>query len=295
MDIRVLRYFLAIVQEKNISKAAAYLHVSQPALSRQVNDLETELGVKLFNRGSREITLTTDGHYLHQRAREIVNLVDKTAYNLQSNIEVISGELDIGAGESIGMQRIMDIISSIIKDYPDVTIKLHSGDSTDVEAKLASELIDFGVIMGEKSLTQYETLKLPEMDHWGILMPADSALAQKSVISPEDLIGLPLLISDQATKRARFQDWWTNIEDQLNIVGSYNLIFNASLLVKTKSCYALTFDKLIDYSNSELTFRRLEPDLSEPITLIWKKNQILSSVANLFIKRIKDSIKTPSI
>lgn len=292
MDIRVLRYFLAIAQEKSISRAAQYLHVSQPALSRQISDLEDELGVTLFERGPREITLTQDGHFLRQRASEIISLVDKTAFNLQSNVEIISGELDIGAGESIGMQRIMDVIADIIQDYPDVKINLHSGDSVEVEAKLESETLDFGVIMGEKPLTQYESLKLPEMDHWGILMPADSVLAKKDTITPEDLAGVPMLLSHQAAQRVRFQDWWTNVANELNIIGTYNLAFNASLLVKNKGCVALTFDNLINVNEGTgLTFRRLKPDLTEPITLIWKKNQVLSSVSNLFIKRLKANLE----
>ncbi|MGR3741296.1 LysR family transcriptional regulator [Companilactobacillus sp. DQM5] len=291
MDIRILRYFLAIAQEKSISKAAQYLHISQPALSRQITDLENELNIKLFDRGPREIKLTKDGHYLRQKASEIVQLVDKTSYNLQANSNIVNGELDIGAGESMGMQRIMEVIAGIITDYPDIKLHFHSGDSTDVESKLESEILDFGVIMGEKPLSQYETLKLPEVDHWGILMPFDSTLVKKDTISPEDLVKIPLLVSNQAKQRVRFQDWWSNVSNDLNIIGTYNLAFNASLLVKTKKCVALTFDDLINTDkNSGLVFKRLNPDLSEPITLIWKKNKLMSSAASLFIKRLKENI-----
>ncbi|WP_412989869.1 LysR family transcriptional regulator [Pediococcus siamensis] len=291
MDVRVLRYFLAIAQEHNISRAAQTLHISQPALSRQISDLETELGVKLFERGPREIKLTTDGHYLRERANEIVGLVDKTAFNLQSNHFIISGRLDIGAGESVGMQRIMDVIGNILKDYPDVRIQLHSGDSEDVEAQLDAGVLDFGVIMGEQALAQYGALKLPEVDHWGVVLPADAVLAQKSTITAEELLGHPLIVSEQALQHSRFLDWWHNLEDQMTIIGTYNLIFNGALLVRNGSCYALTFEHLLNtHENPGITFRRFSPALTDPITVIWKKNQTLSNVAQLFLQRLRANV-----
>lgn len=295
MDVRVLRYFLAIAQERSISHAAQVLHVSQPALSRQMHDLETELGTKLFDRGPREIKLTQDGHYLRERANEIVTLVDKTAFNLQSNQVIISGRLDIGAGESVGMQCIMDVISHILKDYPEVHIRLHSGDFGDVAAKLDAGVLDFGVIMGEQPLQQYNTLRLPEVDHWGVLMPVHARLATQTVIHPADLLGQPLIISEQALMQSRFLDWWGNLGEQMNIVGTYNLIFNAALLAKNGSGYTLAFEHLIDTSkNSKLTFRRLAPEVTDPITIIWKKNQTLSNVAQLFLHRLQATIKRPN-
>ncbi|MBA1433735.1 LysR family transcriptional regulator [Bombilactobacillus bombi] len=290
MDVRVLRYFLAIAQEHNISHAAHFLHISQPALSRQISDLETELGVKLFERGPRSIKLTSQGHYLRERAQEIISLVDKTEYNLQASQLSISGELDIGGGESIGMQRIMDVISEIIQDYPNVQIHLHSGDAADVEAKLDAGTLDFGVIMGFKPLQQYNSLRLPDKNYWGVILPAASPLKNKTAITPQDLLGYPLVISEQAQQADRFQDWWRPVFEKLHIVGTYNLIFNAALLVKNQGCLALSFEHLIDLRNSQLEFRRLKPTVLEPITIIWKQNQTLSSVAQLFLQRLKTNI-----
>lgn len=292
MNIRVLRYFLTIAELKTISGAARYLHVSQPTLSKQISELEQELNVTLFERGRREITLTPEGRYLQTRANEIIQLVDKTTYTLQTDHNLVGGELDIGAGESIGMNRILKIVSGIQKDYPAVKIHLHSGDAAEVEAKLDSGVLDFGVIMGEHKLTQYETLKLPESDRWGLIMPKNDPLAQKKEIEPQDLIDQKIMVSEQAFHRHRFQDWWRNVNDQINIVGTYNLLFNATLLVSHHSCYALAFENLVSAQQDDtLTFRPLVPELTDPITLIWKNNQTPSSVATLFLKRLRANLE----
>lgn len=291
MDVRVLRYFLVVVQKQNISAAAADLYMSQPALSRQMTQLEQELGVKLFHRGPRKIKLTQAGYYLHERATEITSMVDKTAYNLQTHQKIVSGQLDIGAGESSGMQRIMDVIANILKDYPQVQIHLRSGDAEDIGPQLEAGVLDFGVMMGALDLSQYNQLQLPEVDHWGIILPSDAPLTQQATIAPADLLGHPLIVSQQAQKHARFQRWWRNAGKQINIIGTFNLIYNAALLVKNGGCYALSFDDLISTQpNSGLAFRRLDPPLTEPITVIWKKHQTRSTVAELFLQRLRANV-----
>lgn len=291
MDVRVLRYFLVVVQKQNISAAAADLYMSQPALSRQMTQLEQELGVKLFHRGPRKIKLTQAGYYLHERATEITSMVDKTAYNLQTHQKIVSGQLDIGAGESSGMQRIMDVIANILKDYPQVQIHLRSGDAEDIGPQLEAGVLDFGVMMGALDLSQYNQLQLPEVDHWGIILPSDAPLTQQTTIAPADLLGHPLIVSQQAQKHARFQRWWRNAGKQINIIGTFNLIYNAALLVKNGGCYALSFDDLISTQpNSDLAFRRLDPPLTEPITVIWKKHQTRSTVAELFLQRLRANV-----
>lgn len=291
MNIRVLRYFLTIADLGTITGAARFLHVSQPTLSKQISDLEDELQVKLFERGHREITLTEEGRYLQTRAKEIIQLVDKTTYTLQTDHNLIGGELDIGAGESIGMERILKVVSGIQKDYPAVKIRLHSGDAAEVEHKLTAGLLDFGVIMGTRNLSQYKTLKLPEADRWGLIFPKNDLLARKEVITPQDLIDRPIILSEQAFQRQRFRNWWQGVDGEMNIVGTYNLLFNATLLVKNRSCYALAFENLIAAQQDEqLTFRPLEPALTDPITLIWQNNSAPSSVAVLFLKRLKANL-----
>lgn len=291
MDIRVLRYFIAIAQEENISRAARLLHISQPALSRQIADLETKLGTKLFIRGKRQMQLTKDGYYLLERAREIVKLVDKTTYNLQKE-DVVSGTLDIGAGESLAIACIMKTVHQLMYKYPEIQVNLNSGDSINIESALDSGILEFGVIMGHHQLENYHTLELPEKNRWGVLMREDEQLATKKTISPTDLIGRPLLISRQLQRHQDFKNWSQGLFDQFNFVGSYNLIFNAALLVKTGACIALTYEDLIEpTADNELIFRPLNPELNDPNTLIWSKNRTLPDVDQLFLDTLRKNIQ----
>lgn len=289
VEIRVLRYFLAVAQERNITRAAHQLFISQPTLSNQLADLEKELGAQLFIRGHRQITLTSEGQYLRARAAEIVSLVDQTSANIQAN-QVISGELSIGAGESVGMQRILDVASYLTQDYPDVKIHLFSGDAIETERKLSNGTLDFAVLMGERPLTNYNYLQLPETDQWGVVMPGDDLLTQKLAIKPKDLLGHPLLLSAQAIQARRFQEWWGNLGTKMKIIGTYNLVFNAKLLVSNHSAYLVTFNHLID--SPDLAFRPLTPKLLDNITLVWKKNAVQSKVAQLFVKRLRATFET---
>lgn len=291
MELRVLRYFLAVAQYQNITRAAQELLVSQPTLSRQLAELEAELGVTLFIRGHRQITLTEAGEYLQARAKEIVQLADQTATDLKAD-QVISGTLALGAGESGGMQRIMTVLSQMIHDYPDIKLRLVSGNAAEMEAALKRGTIDFAVLMADRALDNYHHLQLPETERWGLVLRKDDPLAQKEAIAPSDLLGLPLLLSEQAVEEHRFQKWWGNLEKKLQIIGTYTLVFNAQLMVKQGQAYVISFDDLIDNSNqSELTFRPLTPQLTETTSVIWKKNIVRSKVAELFIKRLSASLE----
>ena len=292
MELRVLRYFLAVAQKRNITKAAQELLISQPTLSKQLADLEDELGVQLFIRGHRQITLTDEGEYLQTRAREITQLAEQTALNIKGQ-EVISGTISIGAGESIAMERIMRVLSEIIKDYSDVKVRLISGNADEIETALQHGSIDFAVLMANRSLDNYHHLQIPESDRWGLVMRKDDSLANKAEISPEDLADLPLLMSEQAIEEHRFQSWWGNLDRKMNIIGTYSLVFNAQLMVAQGSAYLVTFDHLINNANnSQLTFRPLAPALTETTNVIWKKNVTQSKAAQLFIKRLMASLDT---
>lgn len=292
MELRVLRYFLAVAQKRNITKAAQELLISQPTLSKQLADLEDELGVQLFIRGHRQITLTDEGEYLQTRAREITQLAEQTALNIKGQ-EVISGTISIGAGESIAMERIMRVLSEIIKDYSDVKVRLISGNADEMETALQHGSIDFAVLMANRSLDNYHHLQIPESDWWGLVMRKDDSLANKAEISPEDLADLPLLMSEQAIEEHRFQSWWGNLDRKMNIIGTYSLVFNAQLMVAQGSAYLVTFDHLINNANnSQLTFRPLAPALTETTNVIWKKNVTQSKAAQLFIKRLMASLDT---
>ena len=290
MELRVLNYFVATAQELNMTRAAQKLLVSQPALSRQIADLEDELGVKLFNRQPRHLTLTPAGQYLYEQAKEILTLASKTKSNLQSSA-VISGDLTIAAGESFAMQRLMNIVSNIIRDYPTVKIHILSGDYEFAERRLNTGAVDFAVIIGNLPLDNYASLQLPEKDTWGVLMTKDDPLAKKSAITAEDLVGRNVLNSQQAENRKYFDSWFGNYKEQINIIGTVNLNFNGTLLVKNKAAIMLTLDKLANISDeSNLTFRPITPLLTQPVTVIWKRETNLSPVADLFLNRLRASI-----
>ena len=199
MELRVLNYFVATAQELNMTKAAQKLLVSQPALSRQIADLEDELGVKLFNRQPRHLTLTPSGQYLLEQAKEILALTAKTKSNLQSSA-VISGDLTIAAGESVGMQRLMNIVSNIIQDYPTVRIHILSGDYEFAEKKLNIGTVDFAAIIGNVNISNYASIQLPERDVWGVLMTMDDPLAEKKVINQRIWLAELYLILNKLTR-----------------------------------------------------------------------------------------------
>lgn len=290
MELRVLNYFVATAQELNMTRAAQKLLVSQPALSRQIADLEDELGVKLFNRQPRHLTLTPAGQYLYEQAKEILTLASKTKSNLQSSA-VISGDLTIAAGESFAMQRLMNIVSNIIRDYPTVKIHILSGDYEFAERRLDTGAVDFAAIIGNLPLDNYASLQLPEKDTWGVLMTKDDPLAKKSAITAEDLVGRNVLNSQQAENRKYFDSWFGNYKEQINIIGTVNLNFNGTLLVKNKAAIMLTLDKLANISDeSNLTFRPITPMLKQPVTVIWKRETNKSPVADLFLNRLRASI-----
>lgn len=290
MELRVLNYFVATAQELNMTRAAQKLLVSPPALSRQIADLEDELGVKLFNRQPRHLTLTPAGQYLYEQAKEILTLASKTKSNLQSSA-VISGDLTIAAGESFAMQRLMNIVSNIIRDYPTVKIHILSGDYEFAERRLDTGAVDFAVIIGNLPLDNYASLQLPEKDTWGVLMTKDDPLAKKSAITAEDLVGRNVLNSQQAENRKYFDSWFGNYKEQINIIGTVNLNFNGTLLVKNKAAIMLTLDKLANISDeSNLTFRPITPMLKQPVTVIWKRETNKSPVADLFLNRLRASI-----
>lgn len=286
MNIRILRYFIEIVREGNISSAAHRLHISQPALSRQIMDLETTLGVTLFERGYRQIKLTQEGYYLFERAQEITALVDKTAYHLQAN-EVVSGTLDIGAGESGALMPLMAVVAQVLCDYPEVKVNLVSGDATMIRRQIDQGSLEFGVVMGHENLVNYGSLTLPAVNRWGILLRKDAPLAVKDAITPRDLLGHPLLASAQSKLQDTFRVWAGDLINQYNFVGNYNLLYNAELLVKTGACLALAYDGIANLYDQGLVFRPLTPTVTDANTLIWNKDHQLPNVGRLFLELLQ--------
>lgn len=290
MDVRVLRYFLAIAREGNISAAADFLHLSQPTLSRQIHDLEESLGTQLFLRGNRTVTLTEAGILLRRRAEEIISLVDKTESEIVRTNEIISGDIYIGSGETDAMRTIAKIAKDIQHDYPDIRYHLYSANGDDVKERLNKGLLDFGILIEPTEIRKYDYLRMPVDDTWGILMRKDCALAKKEYVEPDDLPGLPLLCSMQKMVLDNFTGWFGKSMDDLYIVATYNLIYNAAILVEEGFGYAVTLDKLTNTTGySPLCFRPLYPKLTSHLDIVWKKYQVFSSAAQLFLKRITDA------
>ncbi len=290
MDIRVLRYFLAVAREENISNAAKNLHVTQPTLSRQLMELESDLGVKLFLRssGNRTITLTEEGMLLRKRAEEILDLVEKTESELVAPGESISGNIHIGSGETHVISLLSREIKGIREEYPDIHFHFFSGNADNVTERLDHGLIDFGVLAEPSNISKYDSISLPVADTWGLLMRKDHPLADKDAIEASDLWGIPLISSSQRLTSHAFSKWLKDDYEKLNQVATYTLLYNASLLVKDNIGCALCLDKIISTSeDSELCFRPLKPKLEARWHIVWKKYQIFSKAAEVFLKRLQ--------
>jgi len=290
LDVRVLRYFLAVAQEESISGAAEYLHLTQPTLSRQLMDLEEELGKKLFIRGSRKVTLTEDGLLLRKRAGEIVDLVDKTESEFREAEGEISGDVYIGGGETAAMRLIAQTARELQEQYPHIRYHLYSGNGDDVAERLDKGLLDFGLFIDRVDLKKYDHFRLPVTDTWGVLMRKDSPLAEKDCVCLEDLWKAPLLISRQSLAEYGLPGWMRKNYEELNIVATYNLLFNAALMVETGVGYALCLDKLVNTMDvSELCFRPITGGVSAGIDIVWKKYQVFSKASQKFLERLQKS------
>ena len=288
MEIRELRYFLAVAKEESISKAAEALFVTQPNLSRQMQNLEKEIGQRLFIRGSRKIALTDAGKLLKKRAEEIIELYNKTERELSVPIEDISGDVYIGGGESYAMGLIAEAARAVQTEYPKVKFHIFSGDSATVSERLDKGLIDFGIFIEPFDLSKYDYLRLPLTDIWGVLMKKDSPLAEKDYITPEDLLDKPLIRSRQSLGKNIVSEWFKKSPEELNIVATGNLLYNMSLLVEAGVGYAVCLDRIIRTNGSNLCFRPLYPKLESHLDIAWKRYQVFSKPAEIFLKRLKE-------
>ncbi len=284
MDIRIMKYFLAVIREGNISAAAEALHISQPALSREIRDLEKELGVTLFERGSRRIKLTEEGMILRRRAEEMVRLMQMTHSEISQAHHHISGEVHIGAGESLAFHHISEIAGKIHRDYPDIRFTITSGDTTDLKEQLDEGLIDIALIFTDYDHSQYHGIRLPKDDRLGLLMRKGDPLERKEAITSADLKKLPLIIPRAANDLLSSDPMFTD----LHIVAVYNLIYNASLFVEDGVGYALGFSGLINTTgNSQLTYRPLKKQITQTGTVIWKRYAVFNPAVNLFLEELK--------
>lgn len=287
MDIRTMQYYLAVVREGTISAAAEALHVAQPSLSRQMKDLEEELGAALFVRGNRKITLTEEGMVLRKRAEEMVRLMQRTEEEISQVKNHVSGSVRIGAGESVSFHYLSRTAASIAKEHPDIRFHITSGDTQDLMDELADGLIDFAVIFSDVDHALYESIPLPAEDGFGVLMRKDSPLAEKEAIRLSDLKNEPVIVSRASEQFFSGMKGYSS----LNIVATYNLLYNASLLVEDGLGYAICFDRLINVTgDSKLCIRPLIPRIENAGNLIWKKYQVFSPAVQMFIDGIREMI-----
>lgn len=294
MELRVLQYFLAVTREESISSAAQSLHLSQPTLSRQLKDLENELGKTLFIRSNRKITLTQEGIILRKRAEEILELIQKAQNEITLSDQLIAGNLYIGAGETESVRELAQVAQLLQQKHPMIQFHIISGDRTTVLDDLDHGMIDFALVFGEIDPTRYDSLILPQKDCFGVLMQKSDPLAKKETITPEDLMHKPLIVSRQMLLEHHLRELFECDESELYVVGTYNLLFNGSLMVDEGMGYAICFDNIINVSgDSNLCFRPLSVRIAPKISLIWKKYQLLTKPAEKFLLMLQQKMNQP--
>ncbi len=297
MEIRVLRYFLTVAREETISGAAQALHMTQPTLSRQIRDLERELGKKLLERGTHKITLTREGRLLRKRAEEIVGLVDKAQGEFASMGRDLEGDVYIGCAEAHAFHLLAKTAADLGRECPGVRFHLYSGNAEEVTERLDKGLLDFGLLVEPYDLSRYESLPLPEKERWWVLMRKDSPLAEKAAIRKEDLLDKPLIFSRQAMEEGgnnEYRRWFGEDFEGLHVAATFNLFYNATLLVEAGMGYLVTIGRRLDTSaESVLCFRPLEPKLESGLSLVWKRYQVFSDAAEVFLERVRSSFLQP--
>lgn len=291
MELRTLRYFLAVAREENMTEAANVLHVTQPTLSRQIGDLERELGVELFERTNRSCVLTSDGMRLRQRAEEIISLVEQTEGELADRELGIAGNIRIGAGETRAMQVVLGAFADVRRDYPGVTCELYTGNADAVEERLERGLLDFALVIEPVNLEKYEWIRMPNANRVGLAVSADGPWGALEVATPADVAKMPLLISSRTSNKAVDLVSWSGGAfsfDELDVVGSFDLIGNASHLVRSGVACAMGIDHLLQVDDaSDLRFVPLEPSLKIASFVIWKKYRLRSRACEEFLRRLE--------
>ena len=285
MELRVLRYFLMAAREENITKAAQLLHITQPTLSRQLMQLEEELGTALFHRSSHRIILTEDGLLLKRRAQEILELTDKTEQEFSSR-EELAGEIAIGCGETCNIVHLSDWMVSFRERHPLVQFRVYSATADEIKERIENGLLDIGLFMNPAEMQQYECISMPCRERWGALVRKDSPLALLETVSPADLLPYPLLLSWREQVNERVAQWFGESFNQMQIAARYNLIINAAMMVKHHMGVALGLDLGTDLYPS-LRMIPLSPALESSAVLAWKKNQVRSRAVEQFIAHIR--------
>lgn len=290
IETRLLHYFLAIAREQNITKAAEALFVTQSTLSKQMMELEKQLGKQLFIRGKRKITLTEEGIFLRNRAQEILELVDNTESAFRTDAGVLSGHIAIGCGETVAMDGIARLLADFHTRYPDVKFHTHSGDADTVLERLDKGLVDMGLLLGPIRQEKYDYLNLCQKDTFGLLLPGDCELALQEAINIDQLKTLPVILAEQTFSGHQELEWFGADYSVMNVVATYNLIYNATFMVEHGIGYALCLDRLVNTAGRNLTFRPITPELSVDLYLVTKKYQTFSPAVKAFLEDVKDSL-----
>ncbi|MDE7395244.1 MAG: LysR family transcriptional regulator [Clostridiales bacterium] len=294
MELRVLRYFLAVVREENILRASEVLHITQPSLSRQLAQMEEELGARLFERGNRKITLTEAGMLLRRRAEELVALADKTEQEFAelSGGDDVSGIISIGSGEISAVSELAKMIKAFSEDHSNISFNFYSGNADNIKDQIDQGLLDFGLLLEPVEMEKYDYLRMPVKEHWVVVVPKGSPLAEKASVTPQDLQDTPLILPSRDRVKAELANWLGSSFDKKNVFSSNNLINNAALLVEQGLGVALSIQGAVSlYGNDKVCVRPLYPDLISTSVIVWKKHQPMGVAATKFLDRIRMSIE----
>ena len=288
MEIRVLRYFLMVAREENITKAANLLHLTQPTLSRQLMQLEEELGVTLFRRSKHRIILTEDGMLLRRRAEEIVSLAEKTKDDLRHKQDHLAGTIAVGSGELQSSRFLTQLIAAFQKENPLVSFRIYSGNSDNIKERIERGLLDIGLLQEPVDIAKYHFVRTLVQEQWGVLVRADAELAAKDRVSPADLAGLPLILPDRENVQNELLNWFGSLAEKLRITATGNLLYNLASLARDSGSCVLTLNLACHYDG--LRFIPLAPELESGTVLVWKKAQTFSPAATAFIAYSKEYI-----
>ena len=292
MELRVLKYFLTAVEEGNITRAADILHITQPTLSRQLMELEAELGTALLIRGKRSVTLTDEGFLFKQQAEMIVELSDKLEHTFKDKKDVVCGTIRIGAAEAAGGRALAVYMKEFRDKYPDVQFDLYNGMADNIKEMLEHGLLDLGLVLEPIDTAKFEYIRLPHKETWGLLLRKDHELAEKEMITVEDIPQYPLIMPGRENAKNELLHWMQCEERHLNVPAYYNLLSNAALLVGAGMGCAVCLDGALSiHADPALCFRRILPEHTTRSVILWKKNHLFSQVASLFIQTIQECEK----
>lgn len=288
MELRVLRYFLTVAREESITKASEVLHITQPTLSRQLSQMEEELGVTLFERGSRRITLTNEGVLLRRRAEEILQLVDKTEKELAEQEEQVEGRISIGCGEMASVRLLPELFKTFREKYPLVSFDIFTATADLVKEQMDKGLIDIGLLLEPVDMEKYDFIRLSEREKWVVLMRPDDPLAEKKLVTAKDLSALPLILPRRMSVQSELASWFGEYYEGLNVVFTSNLSTNGAVMVNNGLAYSLVIEGAVQYwDKSRVIYRPLSPELTSTSVLAWKRRQPFSLAATKFIEHIK--------